>query len=132
MFISIVTIVSIILAFGMALLQLSLTFGAPFGEYALGGSNRVLPPKKRFTSGAFSLIFVVVGLSFLQLAQVSISFFPNLFVKILLIAYTLFLGYAIVGNGVITKSKKEKYVMTPLSIIGFSTSVMPHLRQCFV
>jgi len=124
MFISIVEIVSIFLAFGMAILQLSLTFGAPFGEYALGGSNRILPPKMRFTSCAFALVFVIVGLSLLQITQAINSIFPNQYVKILLIAYTLFLGYAIIGNGIITRSKKEKYVMTPLSIIGFSTSII--------
>ena len=122
MFISIIAIISIILAFGMAALQLFLTCGAPFGEYALGGSHKILPLKMCITSGTFTIIFVIVGLSFLQKAQTILNVFPNSFINILLIAYTLFLGYAIIGNGIITKSKKEKYVMTPLSIIGFLTS----------
>lgn len=46
-----------------------------------------------------------------------------MFVKIVIIVNTLFLAYAIVGNGILTKSKKEKYVMTPFSIIQFIFSV---------
>jgi len=124
MFINIVAIISILLTFGMAMLQLSLTLGAPFGEYALGGAHKVLPLKMRFTSFSFTVIFVIVGLALLQKTQIIMNIFPNSFINILLIAYTLFLGYAILGNGIITKNKKEKYVMTPLSIIGFASSVI--------
>lgn len=116
--------ISIIMAFGFALLQFSLVLGAPFGEYVLGGSHKVLPPKMRLVSAAFSFIFVIVGLSYLQKAgRIGAILSPTL-LNVLLIVYTLFLAYAIIGNGFLTKSKKEKYVMTPLSIIGFVSSVV--------
>jgi len=112
-------IVSIALAFGFALLQLSLVFGAPFGEYVLGGQRRVLPMKMRIVSCFFSLFFVIVGVSWLQVAGAIDGLLHPQFTKALLIIHTLFLAYAIIGNGLITKSKKEKYVMTPISIAGF-------------
>jgi hypothetical protein len=115
----ITTWTNIVLVFGMALLQFSLTFGAPLGEYVLGGTRRVLPVRMRFVSGFFSCFFIVVGLSFLQRSEKLVPFLSVSFTNVLLIIYTLFLAYAIVGNGFITKSKKEKYVMTPLSIVGF-------------
>ena len=120
---SITAWVSICLAFAFALLQLSLTIGAPFGEYVLGGTHKVLPDKKRFVSGAFSCLFVIVGFSYLQKAEIIHPIFNVTFINILLVIYTLFLAYAIIGNGFLTKSKKEKYVMTPLSIIGCISSV---------
>jgi len=115
--------INISMAFGFALLQLSLVFGAPFGEYVLGGQNRVLPIKMRFISGSFSLVFMSVGLSYLHIAGTISGLCSTVFIRILLVAYTAFLAYAIIGNGFITKSKKEKYIMTPCSVIGFLCSV---------
>ncbi len=116
--------ISICLAFGMTLLQLSLIFGAPLGEYVLGGKHKVLPVKMRALSGFYSCVFVVVGMSLLQVAGTVALGFGDLFIKILLSIYTLFLAYAIIGNGFLTKSKKEKYVMTPISIIGCAASAI--------
>jgi len=84
------------------------------GEYVLGGTHKVLPLKKRFVSGSFSCLFIVVGFSYLQKAEIISPAFNALFVNVLLIVYTLFLAYAIIGNGFLTRSKKEKYTMTPL------------------
>lgn len=39
------SLICAVITFGMASLQLSITFGAPFGEYVLGGQNKVLPKK---------------------------------------------------------------------------------------
>ena len=116
-----------IITFGMALLQLSLTFGAPFGEYVLGGLNKVLPKKMRFVSGTFSFIFIFVGMAYLQRGNVMYMGLSSVFVNIIVIVNTLFLAYAIVGNGMLTKSKKEKYLMTPLSIIQFICSMIAFL-----
>lgn len=109
---------------GMALLQLSITFGAPFGEYVLGGENKVLPKKMRFISGTFFFIFIFVGIAYMERGNIFHIGFNSMFVKIIIIVNTLFLAYAIVGNGMLTKSKKEKYVMTPFSIIQFICSVV--------
>ena len=108
----------------MSLLQLSITFGAPFGEYVLGGANKVLPKKMRFISATFFFIFIFVGMAYLQRGNILYIGFNSMFVKIVIIVNTLFLAYAIVGNGMLTKSKKEKYVMTPFAIIQFILSVV--------
>ncbi|WP_234117144.1 hypothetical protein [Clostridium hydrogenum] len=113
-----------IITLGMALLQLSITFGAPFGEYVLGGQNKVLPKKMRLVSCMFFLIFIFVGMAYLQWGKIIYIGFNSVFLKIIIIVNTLFLAYAIIGNGMITKSKKEKYVMTPFSVIQFICSVV--------
>lgn len=117
------SLICAIITLGMALLQLSITFGAPFGEYVLGGENRILPKKMRLVSCTFFLIFIFVGMSYLQWGNILYIGFNPVFVKIIIIVNTLFLAYAIIGNGMITKSKKEKYVMTPFSVIQFICSV---------
>lgn len=123
MLLNITTLISILLVFGFALFQFLLTLGVPIGEYALGGLHRVLPAKMRFISGLFSGLWTVVGLSYLQRTNKITPIFNGTFINVLLIIYTLFLAYSIIGNGFITKSKKEKYLMTPLSIVGFISSV---------
>ena len=115
--------ISIALAFGMAALQFSLICGAPLGEYVLGGAHQVLPARMRFVSGFFAAFFVVAGMSFMHRAGIVTPLFSASFVNVLLVIYTLFLAYAIVGNGFLTKSRKERYVMTPLSAIGCISSV---------
>jgi hypothetical protein len=124
MIVYIFSLICAIITFGMALLQLSITFGAPFGEYVLGGENKVLPRKMRFVSCTFFLLFIFVGMSYLQWGNILHIGFSSKLVKIIIIVNTLFLAYAIIGNGILTKSKKEKYVMTPFSIIQFICSVV--------
>ena len=123
MLLNISTWLNIILVFAMALLQLCLTLGMPFGEYALGGTHKILPPKKRIMSGIVFVAFSIAGLSYLQNADVIGMIFNLTFSNIYLIVYTSFLGVAIPFNAFITKSKKEKYIMTPLSIVGFASAI---------
>ncbi|WP_017210360.1 hypothetical protein [Clostridium beijerinckii] len=120
----IVSLICAIITFGMALLQLSITLGAPFGEYALGGTSKVLPKKMRLISCTFFLVFIFVGMAYLQWGNILSIGFNYMFIKIIIMVNTLFLGYAIIGNGMLTKSKKEKYVMTPFSIIQFICSIV--------
>lgn len=125
---NIASIICAIITFGMALLQLSLTFGAPLGEYILGGQHKVLPKRMRLTSCTFALIFTFIGLSYLQRGNVlSLGLNSNV-LNVIIIINTLFLAYAIIGNGFLTKSNKEKYVMTPLSIIQFILSVITFIN----
>jgi cation transport ATPase len=120
----IAALVCTVTTLGCALLQLSLTLGAPLGEYALGGQDRVLPKRKRLLSGTLSVLWVIFGMLNLQKGKILDIGLNSTFVNTMLIIYTVFLGYAIIGNGFITKSKKEKYVMTPLSAVTFIMSVI--------
>ncbi|MDP4094418.1 MAG: hypothetical protein Q8920_13770 [Bacillota bacterium] len=119
-----VSLICAVVTFGMALLQLLLTLGAPLGEYALGGQHIVLPKKMRFLSGTFFILWIIVGMAYLQWGNIANVGFGSLLDKIILILNTIFLAYAIIGNGFITKSKKEKYVMTPFSALLFVCSII--------
>ncbi len=119
----IASLICSIVTFIMLLLQLSLSLGAPFGEYALGGKHKVLPRKMRLVSSMFAFVYVFFILAFLQKGNVLHIGMNSTFVNVLLIVNALFLAQAIVGNAFITKSRKERLVMTPISIFEFVCSV---------
>jgi hypothetical protein len=121
---NIASLICAIITFGMALLQLSLIFGSPLGEYVLGGQHKVLPHRMRFISGAFTLLFTLFGMSYLQKGNILCIGLNARIVDIIIMISTLFLASAIIFNGFLTKSKKEKYVMTPFSIIQFVLNVI--------
>ncbi len=119
----IASLICSIVTFIMLLLQLSLSLGAPFGEYALGGKHKVLPRKMRIVSSTFAFVYVFFIISYLQKGEIVSIGLSSTFVNTFIIINTVFLAYAIVGNGFITKSKKERLVMTPISIFEFVCSV---------
>lgn len=113
-----------IITFFMCLLHLLLTLGFPLGEYVLGGNNRVIPKEKRYINGILAVAFWLFGVLYLEKADAISLSVPLILSRIVMIVYTLFLAYAIVGNTFFSKSKKEKIVMIPSSIIGFICSLL--------
>lgn len=110
-----------IVTFLMCVLHLLLSIGAPIGEYVLGGQNKVIPIDKRWINVILTFIFLFVGVFYLGKAiPIQFSEIPS---KVLMITYSLFLAYAIIGNIFFTKSRKEKAVMIPASVIGFISSL---------
>lgn len=110
-----------IITFLIGVLHLLLSMGAPIGEYVLGGQNKVIPINKRWINVILTFIFLLVGVFYLgQSIPVQFSEIPS---RVIMIAYSLFLAYAIIGNIFFTKSKKEKAMMIPASVIGFISSL---------
>ena len=122
-----IEILSVIIAISFfinALLHLLLIFGFPFGEYVLGGKNMVLPLKMRIISFLFLIIWIIVGISYLNYGQlIQIPAFSQ-FDRNLIILTTIFLFVAFFSNGLLTKSKKERKIMTPFSLVTFVLSCM--------
>lgn len=118
-------ILSIIIAISFflnALLHLLLILGLPFGEYVLGGKNIVLPFKVRIFSVLFLFIWTIVGISYLNYGQlIYIPVFKQ-FDRNLIILITAFLFFAIFSNGFLTKSEKERKIMTPFSLVTCALS----------
>lgn len=115
-FIYISTITVVVLFVAIAAFQLLLALGYPLGEFAMGGYYKVLPMKLRFMSVVNSFILLCMGFIFLQHSQLVIGF-EFLSTTILVWVITIFLGLNTIIN-VISRSKKERFVMTPLS--GFT------------
>ena len=120
-----IEILSIIIAISFflnALLHLLLLLGLPFGEYVLGGKNSILPVKMRIVSLLFLVIWMIGGICYLNYGQlVHIPVFDQ-FDRNLIILLSIFLFFAIFSNGFLTKSEKERKIMTPFSLLTFVLS----------
>ena len=91
--------------------------GLPLGEFTMGGQHKILPKKLRFVAvisvaiQIFAMIIILQAGGFISLW---LSFKVNKYICFFFAAY---LSLNTVMN-MISKSRKEKYVMTPLSLIA--------------
>lgn len=120
-FVLISSIIVTILILFISVFQVLLSLGYPLGEYALGGFYKVLPKKLRILSGMNCIILLLMGFVFLQHSNI-IKGFHILPTNILVWIITIFLGLNTIAN-FISRSKKERYTMTPLSGITFILSL---------
>ncbi|MDQ0208402.1 hypothetical protein [Alkalicoccobacillus murimartini] len=97
----------------IACFQLTLALGFPLGEFAMGGFHKTLPKKLRLISLFNAAMLLFIGLVFLVHTNVisSFSFIPT---TLLVWFFTVFLGLNTLAN-LVSRSKKERLVMTPLS-----------------
>lgn len=98
------------------ILNILLICGLPLSELTMGGQYKVYPKKLRIVLVAqlFMQIFFVVII--LQMGGIIPLWFSENVTKIICIAMAVYLSFNIVIN-FISKSKKEKYIMTPLSFM---------------
>ena len=91
--------------------------GLPLGELTMGGQYKVFPKKLRIvlmTQLILQMFFVVI---ILQMGGFMPLWFSYITTKIICIVMAVYLSFNTVMN-FISKSKKEKYIMTPLSAIS--------------
>lgn len=91
--------------------------GLPLGEFTMGGQHKVFPKKLRIAlviQLILQIFFVVV---ILQMGGFIPLWFSAKATKIICIGMAVYLSFNTVMN-FISKSKKEKYIMTPLSAIS--------------
>ncbi|UII56172.1 hypothetical protein LS684_01315 [Cytobacillus spongiae] len=83
----------------------------------MGGYYKVLPKKLRIISAIHALLLLFMGFVFLQHATI-LNGFGFLSTTILIWVITVFLGINTIAN-LISRSKKERMIMTPLSGLAF-------------
>ncbi len=91
--------------------------GLPLGELTMGGQYKVFPKKLRFIMVAqlfLQMFFVII---ILQMGGFIPLWFSDNTTKIIGVVMAVYLSLNTVMN-FISKSKKEKYIMTPLSAIS--------------
>ena len=116
-FMYISSIIVAILFVSIALFQVVLSLGYPFGEFAMGGYYKVLPKKLRIVSAVNAVVLLFMGFVFLRHTNI-INGLDFLSTNILVWVITIFLGVNTITN-LISRSKKERLLMTPLSGITF-------------
>lgn len=99
------------------LLSVLIICGLPLGELTMGGQYKVFPKKLRLvlvTQLILQIFFVIV---ILQMGGFFPFWFSEKVTKIICIVMAVYLSLNTVMNFV-SKSKKEKCIMTPLSFVA--------------
>lgn len=107
----------------LALFQIALVLGAPLGKYAWGGQHSgKLPNNLRIAS--LSSLLIYAAIAFVATEKVGLtSVLPDAFTTVLWWITVGYLGIAILMNG-ISRSRPERYVMTPVAIALFVTALV--------
>ena len=100
----------------VVVMSVALILGAPLGEFTLGGQFKVFPAKVRGVLATQLLLQVFFAIVLLQLGGFMPLWFSHKVTKIIGIALAVYLSMNCLVN-LASKSKKEKYVMTPLSVV---------------
>lgn len=91
--------------------------GLPLGELTMGGQYKIFPKKLRIVLVTQLIIQIFFVITILQAGGVIPLWFSTNTTKIICIVMAIYLSLNTFMN-FISKSKKEKYVMTPLSGIS--------------
>jgi hypothetical protein len=97
----------------LAVFQLALALGAPFGHYAWGGSHRVLPTNLRISSIFSILLYAVFSIVILEGGGL-ITIFGDITLGLWALAAYFLIG---VVMNVMSRSPKERLVMTPVAAL---------------
>ncbi|NLL78721.1 MAG: hypothetical protein GX234_02740 [Clostridiales bacterium] len=98
------------------ILSILIICGLPLGELTMGGQYKVFPPKLRIVLVTQLILQVFFVLIILQMGEFIPLWFSYNVTKIIGIVMAVYLSLNTVMN-LISKSKKEKYIMTPLSFV---------------
>ena len=101
----------------IAIMTVLVACGLPLGEYTMGGQHKILPKKFRLAaviSVAIQIFAIIIILQAGGFIPLWLSFKVTKYICFFFAAY---LSLNTIMN-MISKSRKEKYVMTPLSLIA--------------
>lgn len=100
----------------LAIFQLALVFGAPWGRFTMGGYHRGrLPSGLRVVAGVSVLLYGLMALLALRCA----GLFTQPDADVARVGMWVVFGFLVLGVGMnaISRSKPERYVMTPVSLV---------------
>lgn len=109
-------IIGAVLLLLVVVMSIALILGVPLGEFTLGGRFKVFPAKLRFVLVSLLLLQVFFAIVLLQLGHIYPLCFSHKVTKIIGIFFAVYLSLNCLGN-LFSKSKKERFVMTPLSAV---------------
>lgn len=98
------------------ILSILLICGLPLGELTMGGQFKVFPKKLRILLVIQLVLQVFFAIIILQVGGYISLWFSYNVTRIICIIMAVYLSLNTVVN-FISKSKKEKYIMTPLSFV---------------
>ncbi len=110
-------VIGAFLFFCIAVMTVLVACGLPLGEFTMGGQYKILPKKFRI----MAIVSVAVQIFAMVIVLQAGGFIPLMFsYRITMYICFFFAAYLSLNTvmNLTSKSKKEKYVMTPLSFIA--------------
>ena len=111
------SIIGAILFLLIAIMTALVACGLPLGEFTMGGQHKILPTKFRVMAAISFVIQVFAIIIILQSGGFISLWFPTNITKYICIFFAAYLSLNVFMN-LSSKSKKEKFIMTPLSLIA--------------
>ena len=99
------------------ILSFLIILGLPLGELTMGGRYKVFPKKLRIVLVSQLLLQVFFVIVILQMGGYLPLWFSHKTTRIILIVMAVYLSLNVLMN-LASKSKKERLIMTPLSLIA--------------
>ena len=110
------SITGTVLLLAVAVMEVLLICGLPLGEFTMGGRHKVLPPMYRIFAASSVILQLFGAAMLLQGGGMMNMWFSGKVTKIICFVFAGFFAVNTVMN-LISPSKKEKYVMTPLAAV---------------
>ncbi|TFD19929.1 hypothetical protein [Cryobacterium sp. TMS1-13-1] len=99
-----------------AIFQLLLISGLPLGRFVWGGRHEVLPTHLRIGSALSIALYLVFALLVLERAELTSFISSASFIGVDVWVLTGYFTLGVIMNG-ISRSKSERLVMTPVSLV---------------
>ena len=116
MVVLIAAIIAVVIFVIISVFQLLLALGLPLGKLAYGGKYEKLPTNMRIMSLVAIGIFALGSISVLERTGIITIFNNSIFTLVVVWIMAIYLAFNTLLNA-ISKSKQEKLIMTPLSLI---------------
>lgn len=101
----------------MAIVAVLIACGLPLGEFTMGGQYRILPKKLRIMSFVCVIIQIFAVIIILQTGGFIKLWFTANITRYICFFFAIYLSLNTIMN-YFSKSKKERYVMTPISLVA--------------
>ena len=101
----------------IAIMTVLVACGLPLGEFTMGGQHKILPKKLRVAAVISVAIQIFAMIIILQAGGFISLWLSFKVIKYICFFFAAYLSLNTVMN-MISKSRKEKYVMTPISLIA--------------
>ena len=104
--------------FGIAtVFTVLIVLGFPLGEFSMGGKYKVAPPSMRIACGVSVFVQLLAIMIIIQTGGIAPYWFSPATTQAVCFFFAAYLTLNTLMN-LASRSKKERYVMTPLSIIA--------------
>ena len=117
MIVLIAALIAVVFFAVLSIFQLLLAIGLRLGKLAYGGKYEKLPTNMRIMSIVAIGIFVLASISVLERAGIIIIFNNPILTMVIVWIIAIYLAFNTLLN-VLSKSKPEKLIMTPISLIS--------------